>query len=127
MWQRWRPVLAWRVAGIRSAMRSRTLRTIIISVAFAALFVAVGRLTRDDALWQSGILSQAQATMPVIVTPAPTPRTAGTETLSVWVSPSGTRYHLTAACSGMKAARELVLANALIEGYTACKVCKPPE
>lgn len=45
----------------------------------------------------------------------------------VYLPKSGTRYHQTATCSGMKDAAEATLAEAIAQGYLPCKRCKPPE
>lgn len=43
----------------------------------------------------------------------------------VWVPESGSRYHKTEGCSGMKNAKETTIAQAISDGFTACKRCKP--
>ena len=58
-------------------------------------------------------------------TPVPTPapmRPASGET-PVWLSPSGSRYHKTAGCNGMKAPRETTLEQAEAAGSTPCQRC----
>ncbi len=56
--------------------------------------------------------------------PEPQPTTQ-TETTSgtVWVSQSGSKYHSSPSCSGMKDPSQLSLSEAQSRGYTPCKRC----
>lgn len=58
--------------------------------------------------------------------PTTTPVAVNVEAF-VWIPASGSRYHKTDACSGMKDAREVPVAQAVESGLTPCKRCKPPE
>ncbi len=61
-------------------------------------------------------------TIPSDPEPEPTAqaeKTSGT----VWVSQSGSKYHSTPSCSGMKSPSQLSLADAQSRGYTPCKRC----
>lgn len=46
---------------------------------------------------------------------------------AVWIPQSGSRYHLTSACSGMQNPTAVSLQEAIELGYTPCQRCKPPE
>lgn len=46
---------------------------------------------------------------------------------TVWIPVSGSRYHKTDTCSGMKEAKEVSIEQAKMDGFTPCKRCKPPE
>lgn len=54
--------------------------------------------------------------------PTPTPAQSAAGDV-VWVSQSGTKYHRTPSCSGMKNPKELTLSQAQSKGYTPCKRC----
>lgn len=54
--------------------------------------------------------------------PSPTPAQSAAGNV-VWVSQSGTKYHSTPSCSGMKNPKELTLSQAQSKGYTPCKRC----
>lgn len=54
--------------------------------------------------------------------PSPTPAQSADGDV-VWVSQSGTKYHSTPSCSGMKNPKELTLSQAQSKGYTPCKRC----
>lgn len=45
----------------------------------------------------------------------------------VWVPKSGSKYHKTESCSGMKSPSQIELSIAKHLGYTPCKRCKPPN
>lgn len=42
---------------------------------------------------------------------------------TVWISESGTKYHIRSDCSGMSRAHEMPLNKAVEQGYTPCKRC----
>lgn len=52
---------------------------------------------------------------------------AEAEAALVYIPASGTRYHASATCSGMKSARAATVPEARGAGYTPCARCKPPE
>ena len=56
---------------------------------------------------------------------SPTAQASDANEASVWISPTGTRYHSRADCGTMdpEKAVELSLARAIDEGYLACKNC----
>lgn len=54
-------------------------------------------------------------------------RTSAPVGMAVFYSANGSRYHLTATCSGMKEAKEADLSQAKAWGLTPCKRCDPPE
>lgn len=66
---------------------------------------------------------------PKAADPSPVPMTAAqpSDSLAVYVPASGSRYHATPDCSGMKNAREVSIETAAREGFTPCKRCNPPE
>ena len=47
----------------------------------------------------------------------------GSSGTMVWVTESGSKYHSTSTCSGMKSPKQIPLETALAQGYTACKRC----
>lgn len=53
------------------------------------------------------------------VDPAPESKSMGT----VWIPQSGSKYHSTSSCSGMKNPKQVSLSEAQSKGYTACKRC----
>lgn len=53
--------------------------------------------------------------------PEPLPETKSGGT--VWIPQSGSKYHSTPSCSGMKNPRQVSLSEAQSKGYTACKRC----
>lgn len=71
----------------------------------------------------------AAATAPpaIIEEEAPALPAAAADTVQVWIPASGSKYHASATCSGMKTAQETTLTQAQADGYTACKRCKPQE
>lgn len=127
----------------------KTLRAFLLSIGLVIVFAMIG-IFGGDALMSD--LSQqpaeeraalaevryVEATATRAVVASPSPKASATvqpvETAAVqadaadggvWVSPSGSRYHLTATCSGMKTAEALGLAEAEEKGYTPCKRCYP--
>jgi hypothetical protein len=54
---------------------------------------------------------------------------SGETVVWVYVTPSGERYHRSDCryVKGKTTLRQLTVAQAKAEGYTPCKVCKPPE
>ena len=57
--------------------------------------------------------------------PAPAPAAADPQTVTVYVTNSGTKYHR-AGCSHLKSSKiEMDKDAAIAAGYTACKSCKP--
>ncbi len=61
-------------------------------------------------------------TIPSDTEPQPTTQTEKTSG-TVWVSQSGSKYHSSPSCSGMKNPSQLSLADAQSQGYTPCKRC----
>lgn len=59
---------------------------------------------------------------PSTVEPLPSPVTKGNGNM-VWVPQSGSKYHRTSGCSGMKNPSQLTKAEAERQGYTPCKRC----
>lgn len=47
----------------------------------------------------------------------------GSSGTMVWVTETGSKYHSTSTCSGMKSPKQIPLETALAQGYTACKRC----
>jgi len=64
---------------------------------------------------------------PSLLTPTEADRLGEPGEIHVWIPQSGTRYHKTAECSGMKDPIEVSLREAKEQGFTPCKRCNPPE
>lgn len=123
--------------------------TLAVIAAFAGLSIGLG-----DSLWDrilpplqsptsmpSPAITAAPTAVTTPATPNPTevasllptaatailPPTAEQAAITVWVPNSGSRYHLTSDCSGMKNATEVSLDEAKADGFTPCKRCNPPE
>lgn len=138
------------LSGAQKKFLRRAAITVGAIAAFAALSIGYG-----DALWDrilpplpaaTARVTPLAATATPVVTASPQPTAAAeaplpteaalpaagmpagaSEPVMVWIPNSGSRYHLTATCSGMKDAREVALAEAREEGFTPCKRCNPPE
>lgn len=54
--------------------------------------------------------------------PSPSPATKGSGNM-VWIPQSGSKYHKTSDCSGMKNPSQVTKAEAERQGYTPCKRC----
>lgn len=57
-------------------------------------------------------------------TPTPSPDyNSGSSGTYVWIPQTGTKYHKTSSCSGMKNPTEITVSEAESRGYTPCKRC----
>jgi hypothetical protein len=64
-----------------------------------------------------------QAPTTEATTQAPTVTEAASNTATVWIPQSGSKYHSSSSCSGMKNPQQVSIDDAISMGYTACKKC----
>lgn len=68
-----------------------------------------------------GVSPSGTRSQPAEPEPEPSPETRSGG--MVWIPQSGSKYHSTPSCSGMKNPRQVSLSEAQSKGYTACKRC----
>lgn len=127
-----------RMASASAAKKStpgKKLRPAALGMAVLLLFAGAATFFGDQ-LWDSVTLPAPTVVTSVAHTQAPTPTARPAQTTvpaarpqdnaAVYLPKSGTRYHASAQCSGMKDAAEATLADAIDQGYLPCKRCNPP-
>lgn len=90
-------------------------RSFAVVLLLSALFGASGALTSAQAFAHATSQTAAQA-------PKPAPQST-----TVYVTKTGEKYHRGSCRSLRKSRIETTVAQAKRDGYTACKLCKPPS
>jgi len=104
-------------------------RTLLIAVLFFAVAVLVsvaagcGSQTADRSARGDQSIAKGQQPTPKDQTAAQTEN----DQLTVYVTESGARYHLSSCRTLRGNGRAISLADAKRRGYTPCKVCQPPR
>lgn len=89
-------------------------RSFVVAIAVGALCWTTGVLSNAPPVSLLSRVVSAQATKP-----AP-------QTMTVYVTKTGEKYHL-GSCNSLRKSRiETTIADAKRRGLTACKLCKPP-
>lgn len=71
--------------------------------------------------------SKSTVTQKSTIVQKSTAPTTGNDNTIVYITPSGTKYHIDGCRTIKKSKQAITLKEAKARGYTACKVCHPPE
>lgn len=126
----------------RRANRQQKRRRQVAANALSVTVILLGAVLFSSFFGDAILEPQSEPTVLSLPTPAVTmpveeraiPRTPATDApptkadaaFAVFIPSSGSRYHMTATCSGMKSATEVTLKEATLQGLTPCARCKPP-